>query len=217
MDGNTAEESYAIWVGNKPPEISVISDFFLGSFNAGSNITLTTTATDSDGNITMVEFLVNGEVLGTANQSNGDQYSLNWTPTQTGAFSIQTRATDNQGAQTFSDSKAAFVGINIDSSTLTAIQDVTITENSSSTGNWSTTEIYGSTSAPKIALVEFDLSNISSAQYVESAEFKPYVTKLGTHRDISIAAGTENWSQTSTNWFNAPSKACCWTLSQLAL
>ena len=92
--------------------------------------------------------------------------------------------------------------------TLTATQDVTITQNSSTTGNYSNTEIYGSTSKPKIALIEFDLSNISSAKYIESAAFKPYATKLkNAPGTFSIyAAGTENWSQTSADWYDKPTK-----------
>ena len=208
-DGNTAEKNYTIWIGNKPADISIeASDFLLGSFNTDSDVALTTTATDSDGTITSVEFLANGQLIGAANKDNDHQYSLNWRPSQAGAYSIQARATDNQGAVTLSDSKAALVGTSITGSTLTATQDVTITQNSSSTGNYSNTEVYGSTSAPKIALVEFDLSDISSAKYIQSAVFKPYVTKLqNSPGTFSIyAAGTVDWNQTSADWYDKPSK-----------
>ena len=208
-DGNTAEKSYTIWIGNRPAEVSIeASDFFLGSFSTDSDVALTTTAADPDGSIVTVEFLANGQLIETASQDNGNQYSLNWRPSQAGTYSIQARATDNQGAVTLSDSIAALVGTSITDTTLTATQDVTITQNSSTTGNYSNTEIYGSTSAPKIALVEFDLSHISSAKYIESAAFKPYVTKLqNAPGTFSIyAAGTENWSQTSADWLDKPSK-----------
>ena len=180
----------------------------MGSVSTDSDVALTTTAADPDGSIITVEFLANGQLIGTASEGNGNQYSLNWRPSQAGAYSIQARATDNQGAVKLSDSKAALVGTSITDTTLTATQDVTTTQNSSTTGNYSNTEIYGSTSAPKIALVEFDLSNISSAKYIESAAFKPYVTKLqNAPGTFSIyAAGTENWSQTSADWYDKPTK-----------
>ena len=208
-DGNTAEKDYTIWIGNKPAEISIKApDFFLGSFNTDSDVALTAIATDSDGSIGKVEFLANDQLIGTASEGNGNEYSLNWRPSQSGAYSIQARATDNQGAVTLSDSKAALVGTSITNSTLTATQDVTIIHNSSDTGNWSNTAIYGSMSDPRIALVEFNLSNISSAKYIQSAAFKPYVTKLqNAPGTFSIyAAGTENWSQTSADWYDKPSK-----------
>ena len=57
-DGNTAEKSYTIWIGNKPAEVSIeASDFFLGSFSIDSDVALTTTAADPDGSIVRLNSL----------------------------------------------------------------------------------------------------------------------------------------------------------------
>jgi len=52
------------------------------------------------------------------------------------------------------------------------------------------------------------LSDIISAKYIQSAVFKPYVTKLqNSPGTFSIyAAGTVDWSQTSADWYDKPSK-----------
>ncbi len=170
---------------------------------------LSATASDRDGSVVKVEFLMEGEVIGTAVNNSGDQYTLNWTPLTPGAYSIQAQAMDNQGAISLSDSKAALVGTKITAKTLTAIQDVSIMEGEQNrTGNWSETEVNGSPTSPKVALVEFDLSDISNAKFIESAIFKPYVSYLKNEPGtFSIyEAGADSWNQTSATWVNTPDK-----------
>ncbi|MGA0906854.1 MAG: heparin lyase I family protein, partial [bacterium] len=209
-DGNTAQETLNIWIGNRPADISIDSDTYLiGSFDTSSSVVLSATASDRDGSVVKVEFLIEGEVIGTAVNNSGDQYTLNWTPLTPGAYSIQAQATDNQGAISLSDSKAALVGTKITAKTLTAIQDVSIMEGEQNrTGNWSETEVNGSPTSPKVALVEFDLSDISNAKFIESAIFKPYVSYLKNEPGtFSIyEAGADSWNQTSATWVNTPDK-----------
>ncbi|MGA0305968.1 MAG: thrombospondin type 3 repeat-containing protein, partial [bacterium] len=209
-DGNTAQETLNIWIGNRPADISIDSDTYLiGSFDTSSSVVLSATASDRDGSVVKVEFLIEGEVIGTAVNNSGDQYTLNWTPLTPGAYSIQAQAMDNQGAISLSDSKAALVGTKITAKTLTAIQDVSIMEGEQNrTGNWSETEVNGSPTSPKVALVEFDLSDISNAKFIESAIFKPYVSYLKNEPGtFSIyEAGADSWNQTSATWVNTPDK-----------
>ncbi len=65
----------------------------------GTAMTLNATAADSDGTVTMVQFLDGTTVLG---QDTTAPYSFSWTPTFTGTHSLTARATDNAGAITTS-------------------------------------------------------------------------------------------------------------------
>ena len=169
---------------------------------------MTATVSDPDGSVVDVKFLADGNVIGNAVKGIDDQYKYDWIPTTNGAYSIQVQATDNQGAVSLSDSKAVLVGSSITQNKLTAVQDVTIEQNSSLTGNWGETEIYGSTSSPKIALVEFNLSTMSDAKYIQSAVFQPYVTKLQNQPGTFSIYETEakDWDQASVKWDTRPLK-----------
>jgi hypothetical protein len=79
---------------NTPPSAALTSPASGASFVAPSVITIAGTATDTDGTITLVEFLVNNVVVGTSTTA---PYSFDWTST----FGIKTfnlRSTDNKGA-----------------------------------------------------------------------------------------------------------------------
>ncbi|RZL04619.1 MAG: T9SS type A sorting domain-containing protein, partial [Hymenobacter sp.] len=65
----------------------------------GKALTLSATATDTDGTISKVEFFNGSTSLGTATSA---PYQLNWTPTTIGLYSLTARATDNMGASTTS-------------------------------------------------------------------------------------------------------------------
>lgn len=65
----------------------------------GTTIDLTATATDADGTITSVEFMVDGQTLAATNTV-GSTYLSNWTPLNTGTFTLTASATDNDGQTT---------------------------------------------------------------------------------------------------------------------
>lgn len=65
----------------------------------GVPITLSATATDSDGTVAKVEFLEAGAVIATDSSA---PYSASWTPSVQGTRALSARATDNLGAQTTS-------------------------------------------------------------------------------------------------------------------
>src|SRR5204862_3996642 len=56
-------------------------------------------ATDSDGTATAVTFYVNGTSIGADNTA---PFTVPWTPSSSGAFTLTAVATDNQGAATTS-------------------------------------------------------------------------------------------------------------------
>ena len=61
-----------------------------------SNISFEAEATDPDGTIASVIFLINGDTL-TATNSMGDLYEADWSPTSTGTYTLIARATDDEG------------------------------------------------------------------------------------------------------------------------
>ena len=85
---------------NNPPTATIASTSpsVAGSLIAPTVITINANATDSDGSVTGVEFLINGAVVGTDNTA---PYSFAWTSTP-GNKSLTVRSTDNKGAVTTS-------------------------------------------------------------------------------------------------------------------
>jgi hypothetical protein len=89
---------------NNPPTATIASTTpsIAGSIIAPTVITINANATDSDGSVTGVEFLINGTVVGTDNTA---PYSYAWTSTP-GNKSLTVRATDNKGAVTTSPAQS---------------------------------------------------------------------------------------------------------------
>jgi len=78
------------------PEVSLIAPTNNASFFAPSSVTLTATATDSDGTVTNVEFFVDGVKLG---EDASSPYTINWNNPPLGPHVLHAVATDNQGAR----------------------------------------------------------------------------------------------------------------------
>jgi hypothetical protein len=68
------------------------------SFPAGSDILLTTRATDPDGSVSYVEFYANGIKLGQV-VSSTDLYEMVWSNAPSGTFALHVEAVDNDGAR----------------------------------------------------------------------------------------------------------------------
>ena len=86
-------------VANVKPTVSITAPTNNAKVAAQSNVTLTATATDSDGTITKVEFYNGTTLLGTSTTS---PYSFTWTNVVAGTYTITAVATDNSGATTTS-------------------------------------------------------------------------------------------------------------------
>ncbi|WP_299188565.1 cellulase family glycosylhydrolase [uncultured Aquimarina sp.] len=84
---------------NQAPSVSITSPSNGQSYQEGDNITITANASDSDGNITKVEFY-NGSVKLGEDSSSPYQYNIN--NSQAGSYNLTAKATDNDGATTTS-------------------------------------------------------------------------------------------------------------------
>jgi predicted heme/steroid binding protein len=94
-------ESPAFTIVNSTPSAPVVSLVSLtrGSFTAPSNIVLSATASDADGSVSKVEFLVSATKIG---EDMTAPYSITWSNVVEGNYIITAKATDNSGLTGFS-------------------------------------------------------------------------------------------------------------------
>ncbi|MFY0654715.1 MAG: discoidin domain-containing protein [Cyclobacteriaceae bacterium] len=81
--------------GNTDPVVSITSPSNNSSFTGGAEITITASASDLDGEITVVEFYDGETKIG---EDNTEPYSLVWTGTSIGEHELTAKATDNDNA-----------------------------------------------------------------------------------------------------------------------
>ena len=79
---------------NKLPAVQITAPPDGKHFTAPASIALTASASDSDGTVSLVEFFVNSISLGTVSNA---PYQLTWSGAAPGSYSLQAKATDNQG------------------------------------------------------------------------------------------------------------------------
>jgi hypothetical protein len=92
--------------GNQAPACSITSPANAADFAAPANITISATASDSDGTVTNVEFYQGAVKLGSDAAA---PYTYTWTNVPAGSYSLTVKAYDNAGASTVS----ASVGITV--------------------------------------------------------------------------------------------------------
>lgn len=85
---------------NTPPQVEVAQP--ASGTLAGETISLTATASDTDGNVTQVEFFIDNQSIGI---DATEPFSINWLATA-GTHQVYATATDNQNATTNSTSKS---------------------------------------------------------------------------------------------------------------
>jgi chitinase len=84
---------------NVAPTVGISAPGNGASFTAGSNITVSANAQDSDGSVVSVEFLRGATSLGTDTSS---PYGVTWSNAAAGSYALTARAVDNGGAATTS-------------------------------------------------------------------------------------------------------------------
>ncbi|HEX2852082.1 MAG TPA: Ig-like domain-containing protein [Opitutaceae bacterium] len=93
-----------------PPVVSVTSPTAGANLSVGNPVSITSSASDADGNISGVQFLVNNAVVGAADTT--FPYSTSWTPVALGNYSLTARAIDNDGNVVTSSAVVVTVGTN---------------------------------------------------------------------------------------------------------
>jgi glucose/arabinose dehydrogenase len=85
---------------NMPPTVALTAPANGSTGTVGVPITLTATASDSDGSVASVQFFDANTAIGSADTT--APYSVSWTPSAAGAHSLTARATDDGGGSTTS-------------------------------------------------------------------------------------------------------------------
>ncbi|NMM48129.1 glycosyl hydrolase family 18 protein [Marinigracilibium pacificum] len=185
-DGNT---------GNRKPTVTLLSPEENTAYPSGSPVTIEASASDSDGTVSKVEFLVNGSIVGTDTSS---PYNFTVTDLADGSYSISARATDNEGATATS----ASVNIKIGDSTNNIAPMVSITSpaNNSIIKEGSAINIIASASDSdgSIVGVKFFIDGSLAGEATNS----PYTyvwnnVKAGNYTLTAIATDNEGASTTS--------------------
>ncbi len=91
---------------NKAPTVSLTSPANGASFAAGTKITLSAHAADSDGTVSRVQFYAGSTLIGTDTSS---PYSVSWSPLIAGSYTLKAVATDNAGATAASATRTVTV------------------------------------------------------------------------------------------------------------
>ncbi|MHA7056258.1 Ig-like domain-containing protein [Aquimarina sp. M1] len=81
---------------NQAPTVTITEPFNGQTYTTGSTILINATASDTDGDITKVEFFNNGIKIG---EDTSNPYSLSWSNMASGSYTLTAKATDNQNAE----------------------------------------------------------------------------------------------------------------------
>lgn len=84
---------------NTAPSVSITSPSAGTTFQAGSDVEVEASASDSDGQVSRVDFYLDGNSLGTATSS---PYRVTWQSVSPGSHTLTAAATDDAGATTWS-------------------------------------------------------------------------------------------------------------------
>ncbi len=111
--GLTGTNSITVTVTDAPPTVAITSPAPNASFQAPATFTVTATASDTDGSVTNVQFLVNGTVIGNAVSS---PYNATASNLNAGAYTLSAIASDNAGLNATNS-----INISVTNSTVAAV------------------------------------------------------------------------------------------------
>ena len=205
-DGNTTSTPvFNIWVGNKPPLVTLETVSTELDFSSDDTIELSATVNDPDGDVAQVEFFVAGESLGIDTTT---PYNATWIPNSRGAYVLTARAIDNEGKAAYS-SISVTVDATIETSSINGLEDAAIErENPNTTNNYSNVQIYGRADAPIVAIFKFDISDYLAAPDIRSATLRLFPQSLRDNGGVFTAyrAIGDDWNEETVTWSNGPSK-----------
>ena len=84
---------------NTPPSTALTQPSDGGSFSAGATISLSATASDTDGSVFQVSFYANGVRLGEVSTA---PYTFQWPAVPAGTYILTSKVTDDQGSRAYS-------------------------------------------------------------------------------------------------------------------
>jgi len=186
---------------NSLPTVSLTSPTNNSSHITGANITLTATASDSDGTVSRVEFYSGSTKLG---EDLTTPYSFVWNNISAGNYTLTARAVDNQNGIRNSTAVAISVGnanslpsVNITSpvnnSTFSAGASITIAANASDTdGTIAKVEFYyGTTKLGEDATSPYSITwgNVPSGTYILTTIATDNSGGTATSANVTVTVG----------------------------
>ena len=172
---------------NTPPTVSITSPANNASFLTGAAVAIAATAADADGNVTQVEFKVDGVSVGVDATS---PYTANYTAVN-GTHTITAIATDNSGATTTSSVITIVVASNPPPTV-----NITSPANGASFITGSAVAIAATaTDNGSVTQVEFKVDGVSVGIDATSPYTSNYTAVLGSH--TITATATDNLGATS--------------------
>jgi hypothetical protein len=207
---STVSSSVAISVTppNTLPSVTLDSPFDGTTFSAGSNISLSATATDFDGTITKVEFFAGATLIGTATvPTSGSVYNVTWTNVNPGAYALTAKATDNVNGT----KPSSVVNINVVSQTgLSPTADAYVRDGSSATTNFGTaTELQtqvSSTGSNRESYLKFDITAVSG---IVNAKLRLY-GRLSDTSGMNVPAAVYPVLTTAPDWTESGTGSITW-------
>jgi hypothetical protein len=179
---------------NQPPTVSLTSPNNNATFTAPASITISATATDPDGSITLVEFFNGTTKLG---ESTTAPYNYTWSNVITGTYSITARATDNKGAT--ATSAACSVTVNPPANQLPTVSLTSPNKSAIFTAPASITIIANATDADgSITRVEF-FNDTTKLGECTTTPYRYTWRKVAAGRYSITARATDNKGATATS------------------
>jgi Bacterial Ig domain len=162
---------------NKAPTVSLTSPANGASFAAGTKITVSASAADSDGTVSRVQFYAGSTLIGTDTSS---PYSVSWSPVIAGSYTLKAVATDNAGATAAS-----------------ATRTVTVKTSSSSSNQWPWVSFTSPTSG---AIFTAPATIWLSAS---AGDTGGYITRVDFYRGSTLIA-SDTTSPYGVSWGSVP-------------
>ncbi len=203
---STATATQTGTITNQPPAVAIIAPANGSTVHVNDNVTVVANAVDNDGQVTSVQFLINGSVTGSDNTA---PYSDSWVTTQPGTYTITVLAADNNGAVQVSPPVTVIVqastGTNTTTGTATTNATPTVSlvlpTNGSVYSNGQSVAIVANAadSDGSITLVQF----MANGALIGSATSAPYSFNwgsagVGTHTLTAIAFDDKGAAANST-------------------
>lgn len=169
--------------GNVNPTATITSPSNNASFTAPATITISATASDSDGTISKVEFFNGTSKLG---EDTSSPYSFTWSNVAAGNYTLSAKAIDNGGAV----GTSASVNISVGSGNISPSTSITAPANNASF------------SAPASIVISATASDSDGS--VSKVEFFQGTTKLG---EDSSAPYSYTWSNVAAGSYTLTTRA----------
>lgn len=198
-----SSEIVPIYVGAKPPVVSITSPVHLRNFDNVETLTIRADASDIDGSVAQVEFFVGNNSIGIDTSS---PYAINWIPADTGAYILRAIATDLDNKKSLADSIGITFGATIDTLQITSIHDAALDDQSpNSVANYSKVEVYSNSTRKVTGIFKFDLSDSLSTHEIRDAKFRVYTNSLDDSLQVSaFKVIGDQWDETSVTLNNGP-------------